>query len=133
LRHAFHRFVAAACIFSAPLFFVPGASTAQIIAAPQVQVRPQPRIVSRIDNAKLVSMPQTHPARIAGLADLGPVAASTSFQNMMLVLKSSDEQEQAIAALLDQQQDKAHPNFHHWMTPASFGAAFGWQVLISHR
>jgi hypothetical protein len=125
LRHAFHRLVAAAFIFSATLFFVPGASTAQIIAAPQVQVRPQPRIVSRIDNAKLVSMPQTHPARIAGLADLGPVTASTSFQNMMLVLKSSDEQEQAIAALLDQQQDKAHPNFHHWMTPASFGAAFG--------
>jgi hypothetical protein len=56
---------------------------------------------------------------------MGRVASSTPFQNMILVLKSSDEQEQAIAALLDQQQDRGHPNFHRWMTPTSFGAAFG--------
>ncbi len=44
---------------------------------------------------------------------------------MLLVLKRSDEQESALRTLIDDQQDKASPNYHKWMTPDEFGKQFG--------
>jgi subtilase family serine protease len=44
---------------------------------------------------------------------------------MLLVLKRSDEQESALRKLLDDQQDKASPNYHKWLTPEQFGRQFG--------
>ena len=44
---------------------------------------------------------------------------------MLLVLKRSPEQEAALRKLLDDQQDKASPNYHKWLTPDEFGAQFG--------
>ena len=44
---------------------------------------------------------------------------------MLLVLKRSQEQESALRKLLDDQQDKASPNYHKWLTPEQFGKQFG--------
>jgi subtilase family serine protease len=44
---------------------------------------------------------------------------------MLLVLQRSPEQEAALRKLLDDQQDKSSPSFHHWMTPEQFGQQFG--------
>jgi subtilase family serine protease len=40
---------------------------------------------------------------------------------MMLVLQRSPEQETALTALLNQQQDKSSPNYHMWLRPSQFG------------
>jgi len=40
-------------------------------------------------------------------------------------LKRGPEQEGALRKLLDDQQDKASPNYHKWLTPDEFGAQFG--------
>jgi subtilase family serine protease len=53
-------------------------------------------------------------------------AASNLFLNrMLLVLKRTAEQETALEALLDQQQNKASANYHAWLTPEQFGQQFG--------
>jgi hypothetical protein len=46
-------------------------------------------------------------------------------ERMLLVLKRSPEQEAALRRLLDDQQDKASPNYHKWLTPTKFGKQFG--------
>jgi len=92
---------------------------------PQISVRPKARVTEAVDLKKITTLANTHPSLVDGLADQGRVASSTQFNHMLLVLKSSDEQEFALQALLDQQQDRNHANFHQWVTPETFGAAFG--------
>ncbi len=57
--------------------------------------------------------------------DLGTAPASLPMQRMLLVLKRSPEQESALRKLLDDQQDKASPSYHRWLTPEQFGKQFG--------
>jgi hypothetical protein len=44
---------------------------------------------------------------------------------MVLVLQRSSEQESTLQQLIDQQQDKTSSTYHQWLTPETFGAAFG--------
>jgi hypothetical protein len=46
-------------------------------------------------------------------------------ERMLLVLKRSPEQEMALDALLDQQQDSSSATYHQWLTPDQFGQQFG--------
>jgi len=46
-------------------------------------------------------------------------------ERMLLVLKRSDDQEAALSKLLDDQQDRASPKYHQWLTPEQFGKQFG--------
>ena len=57
--------------------------------------------------------------------DLGQVPDSTPIRRIQVVLKRSAEQERQLQVLLRQQQDASSPNYHHWLTPAEFGARFG--------
>ena len=57
--------------------------------------------------------------------DLGTAPASLPMERMLLVLKRSPEQETTLRRLLDDQQDKASPNYHNWLTPTKFGKLFG--------
>jgi len=85
----------------------------------------RPRIVGPIDETRLsVLKGNTHPLALPGF-DRGAVPADLPMQRMLLILKRSPEQEGALELLLDQQQDKASPNYHRWLTPDEFGATFG--------
>ncbi len=57
--------------------------------------------------------------------DLGIVDASTQLRRMVLLLKPSAAQKTALDDLLQAQQDKNSPLYHHWLTPAEYGAVFG--------
>ena len=57
--------------------------------------------------------------------DLGTAQASLPMNRMLLVLKRSSDQEAALKKLLDDQQDKASPNYHKWLSPEQFGQQFG--------
>lgn len=86
---------------------------------------PQPLIVQRVDNSQLVTLSgNTHPLA-QSLTDLGVAAPSLSMQRMLLLLKRSPAQQTALAQLLEEQQEKDSPNYHHWLTPAEFGQQFG--------
>ena len=85
----------------------------------------RPRITAAIDEARLTTLQgDTHPLARPQF-DRGPAPSSLPMQRMLLVLKRSVEQEIALDALLDQQQDKSSPNYHQWLTPDQFGQQFG--------
>ena len=84
-----------------------------------------PRIVERIDEARrTVLRGNTH--RLARPQfDRGAAPPELPMKRMLLVLKRSPEQEQALRELLDDQQDKNSASYHKWLTPTQFGQQFG--------
>src|SRR4029453_9859229 len=57
--------------------------------------------------------------------DRGLVPDDQPLKRMLLLLQRGPDQEAALRQLLDDQQSKANPNFHQWLTPEQFGAQFG--------
>jgi subtilase family serine protease len=93
-------------------------------AAP-VMATPAPLITQPLDEARLSRLAgNTHPLARTEF-DLGTAPASLPLERMLLVLKRSAVQESALRKLLDDQQDKASPNYHKWLTPETFGEQFG--------
>jgi subtilase family serine protease len=83
-----------------------------------------PRITTPVDDADVVVLKgNTHPLASARF-DQGPVDDSVSGK-MLLVLKRSPEQEQALRQLTQDQLTVGSPNFHKWLTPEQFGEQFG--------
>ena len=104
----------------------PSASLAQEAnAAREAATVPRPLITQPVDETqRTVLKGNTHPLA-KPIFDLGTAPATLPMQRMLLVLKRSPQQEAALRKLLDDQQDKASPNYHKWLTPAQFGEQFG--------
>jgi subtilase family serine protease len=100
--------------------------SAQELATQQAALTtPSPLIVQPIDESQLTVLHgNTHPLARPQF-DLGTAPATLPMQRMLLVLKRSAQQEAALRKLLDDQQDKASPSYHKWLTPADYGKQFG--------
>jgi subtilase family serine protease len=86
---------------------------------------PSSLITHSIDESRLtVLRGNTHPLARPQF-DLGTAPATLPMQRMLLVLKRSAAQELSLRTLLDNQQDKASPNYHKWLTPEEYGKQFG--------
>jgi subtilase family serine protease len=57
--------------------------------------------------------------------DAGAVAGDFPMEHMILQLARSAADEQAVKEYIDSLHDPASPNYHRWMTPSEFGAAWG--------
>lgn len=89
------------------------------------QVAPRQLITRPVDETQLITLRgNTHPLAQPQF-DAGTAAPDQPLHRMLLVLKRSPEQEFALRKLLDDQQDKASPNYHKWLTPDEFGTKFG--------
>jgi len=94
------------------------AETAQIAQVPA-------RIIQAIDETQLVTLKgNVHPLARAEF-DQGAVSDAMPAMRMLLLLHRSAGQETALRKLLDQQQDKASPNYRAWLTPQQFAHQFG--------
>jgi hypothetical protein len=83
------------------------------------------RVRGPIDDQRVVRFEHTrHPLATAANSE-GRVGANASLERMLLVLSPSAEQERELRQLLDEQQTKSSPNYHHWLTAAEYGARFG--------
>jgi len=86
---------------------------------------PRPLITQTVDESQLTTLRgNTHPLARPEF-DLGTAPASLPMARMLLVLKRGADQETALRKLLDDQQDKASPNYHQWLTPEQYGKQFG--------
>jgi subtilase family serine protease len=84
-----------------------------------------PRIAQPVEGERLVTLRgHTHPLARPEY-DHGAAPESLPMQRMLLVLKRAPEQEAALQKLMDDQQDKSSPDYHHWLTPEQFGQRFG--------
>jgi len=82
-------------------------------------------ITQAVDESKLATLagntrPEASPAN-----DRGRVPDSTPIDHMLLQLRRSPQQEQALEKLIDQLHDPHSPNYHQWLTTAKFGQTFG--------
>jgi pseudomonalisin len=96
------------CIFSVPS----RAQTANLVTAP---VDPAIRVVLRGQHA-----PWALPQNIQG-----PVPGDTVLEHLTLVLKRSPQQQKVFERFLQELQDPASPNYHHFLTPVQVGKRFG--------
>jgi subtilase family serine protease len=84
-----------------------------------------PMITTPLDNSIRVRIPNsTHP-NAKPVNDTGSLDASTALDRMILVLAASSDQEHRARTLVDSQQTKGSPDYHHWITPEEFGQNFG--------
>ena len=88
-------------------------------------VRPVARILSPIDDDQRVILRGNRHPVTASTAAAGAVPSGKLLQHMVLVLRPSPEQQQALDKLVAAQQDPASPYYHRWLTPASYAQRFG--------
>jgi hypothetical protein len=85
----------------------------------------QPLITQAIDESQLTTLKgNTYPLAQPQF-DIGIAQPDMPLNRMLLVLKRGPQQDFALRKMLDDQQDKASPNYHKWVTPDEFGAQFG--------
>ena len=78
-----------------------------------------------LDESQTVTLQgNVHPLARAEF-DLGAVNANMRLERMLLVLSPSAEQQIALDALVEAQQDPSSPQYQQWLTPDEFGAEFG--------
>jgi subtilase family serine protease len=89
------------------------------------QMSPRPLITQPLVESQLTTLRgNTHPLALPQF-DIGVAQPDMPMNRMLLVLKRSPEQEHSLRTLLDNQQDKASPQYHKWLTPDEFGTQFG--------
>jgi len=108
---------AAICLFDLPL----AAQTPLDLA----RIQPKDRITRTVNDEMRVTLTGNRHPLARPEYDTGAEAPDTRLERMMLVLRPDAGQQQALETLLEQQQDPESPLYHQWLTPESFGQAFG--------
>jgi subtilase family serine protease len=91
----------------------------------QVSGPPRPRITQNIDESRLTRLAGNTRPEVTPANDRGPVASDLVLEHMLLLLRRTPEQEQALQSLLARLHDPESPDFHQWLTAARFGELFG--------
>ena len=104
--------VAAAVLFLTPLYS-------------SAQTANRSPISEKIDENRLVTLTGNTRPEATAEADRGPVADDLPLRHMILLLRRSPANEEALKSLIEQQHDPASPNFHKWLTPGQLGERFG--------
>jgi subtilase family serine protease len=110
-------------------FLASGAGTIIAQTGPGTEsgtVPPVPILITRtVDETELVTLPgNTRPEANAN-NDHGQLANSFPLEHMMLLLRRSSVQEQALTELIDRLHDPKSPYFHHWLTAQELGQRYG--------
>ena len=94
-------------------------------AAPRTSTASRPLITNSLEESQLTTLRGNKHPLARPEFDLGTAQASLPMKRMLLVLRRSPDQEAALKKLLDDQQDRASPNYHKWLSPEQFGQQFG--------
>src|ERR1700751_3272638 len=107
------------------LFIVFALSISAVVASPASP--PATRLITQgIDPARTVELPgNVRPEAANARYDRGPVPPDFPLSHLLLQLRRPIERETALAALIDQQQDPASPNYHNWLSAEQFGGLYG--------
>jgi subtilase family serine protease len=84
-----------------------------------------PLITASINENALVMLAGNTRLEATAANDRGPVAADFAMEHMLLQLRRSPAQEQALEKYLEQLEDPKSPNYHRWLTAQEFGATYG--------
>jgi hypothetical protein len=97
----------------------PGAAQAQLANTAR------PLITEKVSDANTITLfGNTRPEAVAA-NDRGALAPDAPIEHMLLQLKRSPEQEQALSKFIDELHTPGSPNYHNWITAHEFGQRFG--------
>ena len=106
-------------------FYLAGALALTALTSCALPSAPTLRGAQAVDESQTVTLAgNVHPLARAEF-DAGAVSADLRLGHMLLVLTPSAEQQAALDALVEAQQDPNSPQYHEWLAPAAFGAQFG--------
>jgi subtilase family serine protease len=94
-------------------------------AQAQSDTRAHVLITQNVDEGQLVTLAGNTRPEATPENDRGGVAENLLLEHMLLQLKRSPEQEQALQKFIGQQYDPKSPNFHQWLTAEQFGQSYG--------
>jgi subtilase family serine protease len=77
------------------------------------------------DDNSLTKLPGNTSRSARPELDQGRAPDSLPQEHILMMLRRSESQQQALQQLISQQYDPRSPYFHHWLTPQQFGAEFG--------
>src|SRR5581483_8138712 len=84
-------------------------------------VRPADRVSGSLnDAARVVLAGQRHPLARPEFA-VGQLPPGQRLDHLVLLLRPDEDQQRALDALIQSQQDPTSPLYHQWLTPESFG------------
>ena len=89
------------------------------------QTRPETLIRARVDESKTVTLAGNTRPEANAANDAGEAADDLAMDHMLLQLKRSAQQEQAVTQLIDELHNPKSPKFHQWLTAAEFGKQYG--------
>ncbi len=90
------------------------------------EVGPTPRITRAIDEHAYVPLPgNTRPEAKNAANYVGPANAAMPLEHILLFLRRSPQQEQALDEYIESLNDHNSPNFHKWLTPEELGNTYG--------
>src|SRR5579863_7306082 len=82
-------------------------------------------ITTKVDESKPVILQGNTRPEANAQNDRGRLPDSFPLQHMMLLLRRSSVQEQALEKLIDRLHDAESPDFHHWLTMRELGNTYG--------
>lgn len=102
-----------------------GCALLLVCAAVSAGAQTRSRLPQIIDNSAISRIPGTVHPLVANASDAGRADAAQPMDRMLLVLKSSDEQNSELEALIADQHNPGSPLYQQWLTPEQFGERFG--------
>jgi len=111
----FSRSIRAGLLVGASLCLVDAgaARAAPPVAAP---------MVAGVDDATVAALPGDRPVALNVASDMGVVPGAAALPEIRLELKRPAALQAALDQLVEAQQDKSSPEYHHWLTPADLRA-----------
>lgn len=86
---------------------------------------PEPRLHGSLQQQNRSLLPGSAPPKALRNKILGPVPENRPIHGITLVFRRSPVQQADLQQLMEAQQNPTSPEFHHWLTPETFGRRFG--------
>jgi uncharacterized protein (TIGR03437 family) len=96
-----------------------------LLAVTSLDAQQPSRIAGRLDNGRRVALAGRVHRNARQQNDLGRVDPRFQLPAVTVFLKPSAPGQASLNQLLQDQQDPASPNFHHWLTPEEYADRFG--------
>ena len=91
-----------------------------------------PMVTGVVDDTTTATLAGDRPAALDAAADAGALAARTALPEIRLELKRPAARQAALDRLVDEQQDRSSPSYHHWLTPSELRGYGPAQADIDH-
>jgi subtilase family serine protease len=110
---------------SGPVFYILSPLLLALCVITSAHAQTADLVRTPVNPANRVPLAGHHPAWANPQNDVGAVAPSLSLASLTLVLARSPQREQAYTQFLQDQQNPASSDYHHWLTPVEIGRRFG--------